>query len=166
MITWFDALLVTLWAVVTALGARRGLPGLLWGLGGVAACMAANLLGGALAGAPGARAGLAALLAVLLGAGLAALLRRTLPAPLERPWHVAAGALGGFAFGGVLLATLALGLPIELRVGAQGRTGVYPSTGLPTPLYAAVNDSLLKDSLMGVWGSGPALRTLLVPDQR
>ena len=25
MITWFDALLVTLWAVITALGARRGL---------------------------------------------------------------------------------------------------------------------------------------------
>ncbi|MFC6661645.1 hypothetical protein [Deinococcus multiflagellatus] len=33
MITWFDALLVTLWAVLTALGARRGLAGLAWGVG-------------------------------------------------------------------------------------------------------------------------------------
>lgn len=161
MITWFDALLVTVWAIVTALGARRGLSGLVWGVGGVAACFLANFLSPASAGA-----WLALPLAVLAGAGLAAVLGRLVPAPVERPWHLAAGALGGFALGGVLLATLTLGLPIEVRVGTQGRTGVYPSTGLPTPLYAAVHDSLLKDSLMGVWTGGPALRTLLVPDQR
>jgi hypothetical protein len=163
VITWFDALLVTVWAVVTALGARRGLSGLAWGLGGVAACLLANLLGRTVSGGGTL---LAVPLAALLGAGLALVIRRQVPLPLERPWHMAAGALGGFALGGVLLATLTLGLPIEVRVGAQGRTGVYPSTNLPTPLYAAVDDSLLKDSLMGVWNSGPALRTLLVPDQR
>lgn len=157
MITWFDALLVTVWAVVTALGARRGLPGLLWGVGGVAACLLINLLAGGLP--------LAAGLAVGLGAALALALRRGTAAP-GRPWHGLAGGLGGAALGGVLVATLTLGFPIEVRVGTQGRTGVYPSTRLPTALYTAVNRSVLKDSLMGVWDAGAGLRTLLVPDRR
>lgn len=161
MITWFDALLVTVWAVVTALGARRGLPGLLWGLGGVAACLLLNLaarqVGGLL---------LAAGLAVGVGAALVLALRRWHPAAPERPWHPVAGGLGGAALGGVLVATLTLGFPIEVRVGTQGTTGVYPSTRLPTTLYTAVNRSVLKDSLMGVWNAGAGLRTLLVPDRR
>lgn len=157
MITWFDALLVTVWAVVTALGARRGLAGLAWGLGGVVACFLANLL------ARGAVA--AAVLALLLGAILAAGTRRLVRQPLGGPWTAGAGALGGFALGGVLVAALTLGFPIELRVGGQGRTGVYPSTSLPPVLYSAINNSVLKGSLTRVWQASPVLRTLLVPDQ-
>ncbi|WP_240730906.1 hypothetical protein [Deinococcus sp. S9] len=157
MITWFDALLVTLWAAMTALGARHGLSGLLWGLGSIVACFLANMLG---------RSALPALaLAGLLGAGLAVLTRQLLPTPLDRPVHLAAGAVGGFALGAVLVATLTLGFPIELQVGPQGRTGVYPSTSLPPILYAAVNSSVLKDSLMRVWDASPLLQTLIVPDQ-
>ncbi|WP_272976534.1 hypothetical protein [Deinococcus geothermalis] len=157
MITWFDALLVTLWAAVTALGARRGLSGLLWGSGSIVVCLLANVLS---------RAALPALaLAGLLGTGLAVLTRRLLPTPLDHPLHLAAGALGGFALGAVLVATLTLGFPIELQVGPQGRTGVYPSTSLPPILYAAVNSSVLKDSLMRVWDASPLLQTLIVPDQ-
>nr|WP_246363415.1 hypothetical protein [Deinococcus budaensis] len=156
-------MLVTVWAVVTALGARRGLPGLLWGLGGVAACLLVNLLAGR-AGAGGLL--LAAGLAVGAGAALAFSLRRWCAVVPGRRWHGLAGGLGGAALGGVLVATLTLGFPIEVRVGTQGRTGVYPSTRLPTALYTAVNQSVLKDGLMGVWDAGAGLRTLLVPDRR
>ncbi|WP_102125889.1 hypothetical protein [Deinococcus planocerae] len=157
MITWFDALLVTLWAAMTALGARRGLAGLVWGLGGVAACFLANMLGrGAV---------VAALLALGLGVGVALAARRLVSEGAARPWHPFAGALGGAALGGVLVAALALGFPLEVRVGPQGREGVYPATTLPPALYEAVRGSTLKDGLMNVWHAGPALRTLLVPDQ-
>ncbi|WP_343216674.1 hypothetical protein [Deinococcus aestuarii] len=157
MITWFDALLVTLWAAMTALGVRRGLAGLVWGLGGVAACFLANML------ARGAVA--AGLLALGLGLGVALAARRLVPEPASRPWHPLAGALGGAALGGVLVATLALGFPLEVRVGPQGREGVYPAPHLPPSLYAAVRGSTVKEGLMDVWRSGTALRTLLVPDQ-
>ncbi|BDP40539.1 hypothetical protein DAETH_05080 [Deinococcus aetherius] len=157
MITWFDALLVTLWAAMTALGARRGLAGLVWGLGGVAVCFLANMLGrGTVA---------ATLLALGLGVGLALAARRLVPEPVSRPWHSLAGALGGGVFGAVLVATLALGFPLEVRVGPQGREGVYPAPHLPPSLYAAVRGSTLKEGLMDVWHSGAALRTLLMPDQ-
>lgn len=157
MITWFDALLVTLWAAMTALGARRGLAGLVWGLGGVAACFLANVLGGGpIVAAP---------LALGLGVAVALAARRLVPGHAARPWHPLAGALGGGVLGGVLVATLALGFPLEVRVGPQGREGVYPAPHLPPSLYAAVRQSVLKDSLMNVWHAGPALRTLLVPDQ-
>ncbi len=63
-ITVFDALLVSLWAAVTALGARRGLGGAVWGVLGVAACFLVNLL------APNGLVGLVA--ALLLGVGAVA----------------------------------------------------------------------------------------------
>ncbi|GAA5534341.1 hypothetical protein [Deinococcus aluminii] len=157
MITWFDALLVTAWAVVTALGARRGLAGLVWGLGGVAACFLANLLG---------RDAIAATtLALLLGAALAFVIRRQLRGAPDRPWHPVAGALGGFTLGGVLVVALTLGFPIGLRIGPEGRTGVYPSTSLPPVLYTAVQGSVLKGSLMNLWQASPALQLLILPDQ-
>lgn len=155
--TWFDALLVTLLAVVTALGARRGLAGVAWGLGGVAACFLANFLGtGALA---------ATVIALALGAGVAYAAQRLIPNPLERPWHLAVGAVGGFVLGGVLVSTLALGFPIEMSVTSKGPRGIYPSQNLPTPIYDAVNNSAIKEQVMGIWGANPALKTLLVPDQ-
>lgn len=157
MITWFDALLVTLWAVVTALGARRGLSGLVWGLGGVAACFLANLLGaGAL---------LATGLALLLGVVLALATRRLLRGHLVRPWHLGAGALGGFALGAMLVATLTLGFPIGIHVGAEGRSRVYPSSNLSPVLYQAVQNSVLKASLMDAWQASPTLQLLVMPDQ-
>ncbi|WP_034385675.1 hypothetical protein [Deinococcus sp. YIM 77859] len=157
MITWFDALLVTVWATVTALGARRGLAGLLWGLGGAAVCFLANLLArGALS---------AAVLALLLGAVLALILQRLVPSTTDRLWQAAAGALGGFTLGGLLIATLTLGFPLGLQVGPKGRSSVYPSTSLPPVLYVAVHRSVLKSSLMRVWRAHPALQLLLIPDR-
>ena len=157
VITWFDALLVTLWAVLTALGARRGLAGLAWGVGGIAVCFLANSLA---AGAPA-----ALIIAALLGVGTAAAIGRLIPAPLEQPWHLGVGALGGFLLGGLLISTLALGFPMDVRVDASGARATYPSASLPDAVYRGVRDSALQGSLRGVWSGGPALKTLLIPDQ-
>ncbi|WP_104991544.1 hypothetical protein [Deinococcus sp. NW-56] len=163
MITWFDALLVTVWAVLTALGARRGLAGLAWGAGGVLACWLANRAGqtgGGWALALGAALGLG----LVLSLGLRRLvLTQAGPAPR---WQAGAGALGGWLLGGVLVAALTLGFPLGVRVGAQGRSAVYPSADLPTPLQTAVRRSVFREGLMGVWSASPALRTLLIPDRR
>lgn len=157
VITWFDALLVTLWAVVTALGARRGLAGLAWGLGGVLVCFVSNLL---------ARAAIpAAILTLLLSLALSVGVRRLLTDPLSRPWFPVVGGLGGFALGAVLVMTLTLGFPIGIRVGTEGKTGIYPSVSLPPFLYSAVDNSALKNRLSGVWQGGRAVQLLLVPDQ-
>ena len=157
VITWFDALLVTLWAVVTALGARRGLAGLAWGLGGVAVCLLANLL---------TRAAIpAALLALLLALALSFVIRRLIPDPFRLPWFLGAGAVGGFLLGAVLVVTLTLGFPIGIRISAEGRAGVYPSTSLPPFVYTAVSNSALLQRLTPVWRGNRALQLLVVPDQ-
>ncbi|KEF33450.1 MULTISPECIES: hypothetical protein [Deinococcus] len=163
MITWFDALLVTVWAVLTALGARRGLAGLAWGAGGVLACWLANW-GGQQAGSWT----LGLLLALGLGLALSLGVQRLVLTQVGPPprWHAGAGAIGGLLLGGTLVAVLTLGFPLGVRVGIQGRTGVYPATDLPAPLYTAVRRSLLREGLMGVWSASPPLRTLLVPDRR
>lgn len=154
--TWFDALLVTLWAVIAALGARRGLAGLAWGLLGLTICFLVGTLGSPL---------VAAAAALVLGLGSAVATARLLPHPAEQPWHLLAGGAGGFALGGVLIATVALGFPLDLRVTPAGTTGVYPSVNMPPALYTAVRDSALQNGLRGVWGGSLPLRTLLIPDQ-
>ncbi|MBB5366321.1 hypothetical protein [Deinococcus humi] len=154
--TWFDALLVTLWAVMTALGARRGLAGLAWGLLGVTICFLVGALGSPL---------ISAVAATVLGLGSAVVISRLLPHPAVEPWHLLAGGVGGLALGGVLIATVALGFPLDLRVTPTGPTGVYPSVNMPPALYVAVRDSAIQNGLRGVWGGNLALRTLLVPDQ-
>ncbi|CAM3786862.1 hypothetical protein [Deinococcus frigens] len=154
--TWFDALLVTVWAVITALGARRGLAGLAWGGLGVTICFLVNSLGSPLA---------STLAALLLGLGCAVIVVRLLPHPAEQPWHLLAGGMGGLALGGVLIATVALGFPLDVRVTTGGATGVYPSVNMPPALYDAVRNSALQNGLRSVWGGPAALRTLLIPDQ-
>lgn len=153
--TWFDVLLVSLWAAVTALGARRGLGGAAWGLLALAACFLVDLL------APGGLVG--AVLALLLGLGAVWAARRLVPEGLNQAWHLLAGGLGGFLLGGVLVGTLALGLPIQ-TVGDVRR---YPSAELPEALYYPVFRSAIRQGLNRVWAptTNAALRTLLIPDQ-
>lgn len=121
------------------------------------ACLAANTL----TGSPLIAAALVALSAV----GMSLLIGRLLPAPVEHAGHLAAGALGGFTLGGVLVAALALGFPLDMRVTPQGRTATYPSASLPPALYDAVSNSAVKNALSGVWSGSTATRILLVPDQ-
>ncbi|SEJ77233.1 hypothetical protein SAMN04488058_11822 [Deinococcus reticulitermitis] len=157
MYTWFDALLVTLLAFVTALGARRGMHGLVWGLSGVAICVLVN----ALLNVPL----LAGFLALLLSAGASLLAVRLIPEPGGQAWRRWAGGLGGLALGGVLLATLTLNFPIEQRRVGQRVQAVYPATTLPAPIYDAVEDSLIKRELTGLWDGSSLLQTLIIPDQ-
>ncbi|MFC3861394.1 hypothetical protein ACFOPQ_11540 [Deinococcus antarcticus] len=155
--TWFDALLITLLAVVTALGARRGLAGLAWGVGALVVAFVTNLLGlGAL---------LAGLLALILGAVSGFAISRLIPDPLERPWHMMVGGLGGLLLGGVLMSTLALGFPMALRATPSGKQSLYPSPDLAPGLYQAVSESAIQNGLRGVWTSSVAARTLLIPDR-
>ena len=156
MITSFDALLVSLWGAVTALGVRRGLGGAVWGALGVGVCFLVNLY------APGSLWALG--LALLLGVGALVAARRLVPEPLTHPWHLLAGGLGGFALGAVLVGSLALGLPIQ-TVGDLRR---YPSSELPEVLYYPVFNSSIRQELNALWrpGASPALRTLLLPDQQ
>ncbi|GAA4006025.1 hypothetical protein GCM10022631_16710 [Deinococcus rubellus] len=148
MITWFDALLVTLLAATTALGARRGLAGLAWGVGIVAVCFVCNALLSGWVALPA---------ALLLGFGVAWLARR-LVGPVIETWHLAVGAVGGFLAGLVLVGSLALGFPID-PVSNQ-----YPAGTLPPSIHDAVVNSYLKQELFPVFGSKSALRTLLIPD--
>lgn len=156
MITVFDALLVSLWAAVTALGARRGLGGAVWGVLGVAVCFLVNLMSPS--------GSVALVLALLLGTAAVLGARRLIRDPLTEPWHLLAGGLGGFALGAVLVGSLALSFPIQ-TVGDVRR---YPSQDLPALLYYPVNDSLIRQALNGLWATGanPALRVLVMPDQQ
>ena len=157
MYTWFDALLLTLLAFVTALGARRGMHGLVWGLAGVAICVAVN----AALSLPL----LTGLLALLLSGGASWLAVRLIPEPGGRAWRRWAGGLGGLALGSVLLATLTLNFPLGQRQVGQKTQAVYPATSLPGPIYEAVESSLIKRELMALWNSSSLLQTLIIPDQ-
>lgn len=157
MYTWFDALLVTLLAFVTALGARRGMHGLVWGLAGVAICVAVN----ALIDAPL----LAGLAALLLSAGASWAAVRLIPEPGGRAWRRWAGGLGGLALGGVLLAALTLNFPLEQRRVGGRVQAVYPATSLPAPIYDAVEFSLVNRQLSALWDSSSLLQTLIIPDR-
>lgn len=155
MITVFDALLVSLWAAVTALGARRGLGGAAWGVLGLTVCFVVNLV------APD--GAVAVVMALLLGLGAVLVARRLIRDPLTEPWHLLAGGLGGFVLGAVLVGTLALGFPIQ----DTGDQRFYPSRNLPGALFTPVFNSYIRQTLNGVWEptSNSALRTLLIPDQ-
>lgn len=153
--TWLDLVLVTLLALITAVGARRGLAGLLWGVGAVAACWLSNVLAGPAA----------LLVSAVLGVGLAvSTLRFEQRQDIERPaWHALLGGLGGALFGVVCVCALALGFPLQVR----GNQQMYPSPETLTgPLYSALKDSYIQNSLQKVWVADGLLQTLLIPDQR
>lgn len=65
----------------------------------------------------------------------------------------------------MLLATLTLNFPIEQRRVGQRVQAVYPATTLPAPIYDAVEDSLIKRELTGLWDGSSLLQTLIIPDQ-
>lgn len=148
MITWFDAILVTLWAAVTVVALRRGLAGGLWAILAVGALWLCNL-----APQPAVAVAFGVLLS-FLAAWLAGRAFRRIPAQV---WHLWAGGVGGAALGLVAVTTLALGFPIKL--------GLYPSDRLPAPLYYAVYNSLFVQQLTGLFGAAPAVRRLVAPDQ-
>lgn len=161
--TWFDALLITLLGMLSALGLRFGLGGLVWGGLCLLTAYAVNRLGGSL--------GLWSLLmlALLLGIGatlLAQLVQRLTARPYRSPplWSSAAGLLGGTTLGLTVAAAFALAFPLSPRVDAAGVRYVYPSPEMAPALRAAVDRSLLKSSLMPLWEESSGWQTLLLPD--
>lgn len=152
MITWFDALLITVWAAVTALGMRRGLEGLVWALFAVLAVFASNFAPSPVGGA---------LLALVLGFGAAWAARRVCWEVAPRGWHLALGGVGGAALGLAVTAALALALPVRV-VGSRGE---YPSSTLPPAIYDATFGSLIVRDVTGLFGGGEAVKRLLLPDQ-
>lgn len=159
VITWFDILLVTLLAAVTALGIRRGVAGLAWGVGGLAVAWIANAVANALGLGPLVSLALGLALGVAMSFGVAALL----PRPLEQPWHLLAGGAGGLLLGMLTVSSLALAFPLQTK----GKQTYYPSPALAKvspALYDGIAHSAIQQRLSGIWVSSPALRTLVVPD--
>lgn len=153
MITWFDALLVTLLAAIVTMGIRRGLAGALWA---VFALVALFLLNFAVP-----LPLLALVLALIAGYAAAWGAQRLIEEPVTQPWQLAVGGLGGLLLGAVVVASLALSFPVRV-LGSQG---VYPSTSMPTTVYYAVYNSYIVSHLSGVWSGNRLLRTLLMPDR-
>lgn len=161
--TWFDALLITLLGMLSALGLRLGLGGLVWsGLCLLAAALV-NVLSVAM------ELWAAVLLALILGA-VATVVARLVQGMVVRPyyapslWASAAGLLGGTALGAAVAAAFALAFPLSPWVDAAGVRYLYPSLELAPALHQAVDDSLFKHILMPLWEQPSALQSLLLPD--
>ncbi|MDO4263410.1 MAG: hypothetical protein Q4C67_04360 [Deinococcus sp.] len=163
--TWFDALLITLLGMLSALGLRYGTGGLVWG----ALCLLSAHLANRLSGSLGLDLWGTLALALTLGAG-AALLAHLVHSLTYRPyrspplWASAAGLLGGAGLGMTLAAAFALAFPLSPRVDAAGVRYLYPSPEMAPGLHQAVDHSLLKASLMPLWEQKSDWQTLLLPD--
>jgi hypothetical protein len=124
-ITWFDAMLITLWAGITVLGIRRGLGGVAWV---VIALIAWPIITSMSTQTPV----LALPLSIVFGL-LAGYLPRYLPATNSQDIsYAAAGGAAGLLLGFTLIVAIALGFPIK-----RG----YPANTLPPFLLNAVGES-------------------------
>lgn len=153
MITWFDALLVTLLAAVTVMGARRGLAGAVWGVVALMAWLLVNLFSPLPL--------LALVLALAAGYGAAWLARSAVPGGVSEVWHLGVGAVGGLALGVMVVCALALSFPIR----SIGSNRTYPSSNLPPALYYAVYNSFAASHLTGLWSGNRVARLFLAPDR-
>ncbi|AFZ66325.1 hypothetical protein [Deinococcus peraridilitoris] len=152
MITWLDALLVTVWAAVTVLGLRRGLGGALWAV--------LTVVGVLLAGfSPW--PGLAVLLSVVVGLGASWLASQVFRHVVTQTWHLGVGAVSGFVVGFFVVGALALSFPVKV-IGSQGS---YPSSDLPAPVYYASFNSFFVQHLSGAWSGNVWVKRLWLPDQ-
>ena len=167
-VTWFDLIMMTLLAGVVVIGARRGVAGLVAGLGAVLAWVVINIV-----------AGVEPLLGLFLGAatgfGLAMLAKyiNTIPAfqTGSELVSLALGAVGGLILGLGLVAALSLGFPT--RQNPSTGKFFYPSDSLPNWIYDGVNQSVIQTSLskgrnnggLGIWSSSKTIRAFLLPDR-
>ena len=153
-ITWFDALLVTLWAGVVVLGLRRGLAGLVWVLGVLLVWPLVSLLSAN-------SAGLALPLAIILGLAVAYLPRYLVQTRVTEVSHAAVGGVAGLVLGFVLILAMAMSFPISKR----GAYSTYPSDKLPPGLQQAVAKSYFVTRLGDSIFSGPDwLKRYVAPD--
>lgn len=142
---------------MTALGARRGLSGLIWGLCGLTVCLVAGALGVGMWPSVG--------LAFVLGVAATFAISRLILDPLDSPVFVFLGAIGGLLFGTLMISALALGFPLGLQTTPNGVQLAYPSTSMHPALYNAINNSAIKNNLNKVWQGSPTLKALIIPDR-
>jgi hypothetical protein len=168
--TWFDLVMITLLAGVVVIGARRGVAGLVAGLGAMLVWAIVNIVAGV-------EPLLGLLLAAGAGFGLAMLAKyfNTLPIfQTDSEWvSIGLGAVGGLILGLGLVAALSLGFPTRPNPSA-GRGGFfYPSDSLPNWIYDGVKQSVIQQTLskgrnnggLGIWTSSKTIRAFLLPDR-
>ncbi len=160
--SWLDLVLVTLLGAIVALGAKRGLLGLVTGALGLLLWAFANVFGGLhpIAG-----------FLVAAGAGfLVAYIGRNFLTELMQQLsdiaNQAAGGVGGFLLGFGLICAIAMSFPIRDNP-VSGRPE-YPSGSLPVWVGEAVRGSAmtkwLTSSEINIWRS--PLNSLIVPDRK
>lgn len=168
--TWFDLVLMTLLAGIVVIGARRGLAGLVAGLGALVSWAILNIV-----------AGVEPLLGLLLSAAAGfgwawfAKYLNTIPAfqPTSELMATGLGALGGLILGLGLIAALSLGFPLRPTAAAGAGKFVYPSDSLPNWIYDGVRQSVIQQTLsigrdkggLGIWSSSKTIRAYLLPDR-
>jgi hypothetical protein len=163
-LTWFDATLIALLAGTVVIGVRRGVAGLVSGLGGLVVWFGLNLVGGV-------EPLLALVLAIAVGVGLTSLARSVLAWPpvagLSDVAGAALGGLGGAAFGAAMVAALALSFPTSPNPAAGRGQFYYPSEYLPMAVKVAVGRSVIQRWITssGVWQHPGPIRALLLPDR-
>lgn len=151
--TWIDALLVLMVAILTALGARRRMVGLVVGVGAVLLLKPLLVVGH--------RSPYLALAAALVGGLLLSLISQRLTAPsLKQRWtSMLAGGAGGLLLGLMLLVALVTSLPIERNVANQ-REIYYP----PRNVGGGLSTTLQRSPLVTM-GRSILLYPLLPPPE-
>jgi hypothetical protein len=169
-VTLFDLVMVTLLAGVVVIGARRGVAGLVAGLGALLVWAIINIVAGV-------EPLLGLLLAAAAGFGLAMLAKylNMIPAFQTSSELVSSGlgALGGLILGLGLVAALSLGFPTRPNPSAGRGSFAYPSDSLPNWIYDGVKQSVIQQTLskgrnnggLGIWSSPKAIRAFLLPDR-
>lgn len=169
-VTWFDLVLMTLLAGVVVIGARRGLAGLVAGLGALISWAILNIVAGV-------EPLLGLLLAAAAGFGWALLAKylNTIPAlqPASELIATGLGAAGGLILGLGLIAALSLGFPTRPNPSVGRGSFAYPSDSLPNWIYDGVKQSVIQQTLsggrdkggLGIWSSSKTIRAFLLPDR-
>ncbi|MFO7547166.1 MAG: hypothetical protein R6W77_16870 [Trueperaceae bacterium] len=142
-VTWVDAVLVVLVAVLTALGAKKQWVGLVVGLGGLVLLRPLLVIGS--------QDPWIAIAAGFLGGILLGVLARRLSVTgrgTARPETVLGG-IGGLALGMMLMASLVTSLPIQ-RNPANEREIFYPPRDAPTSLAQVFQRSPLVTAGRGI----------------
>jgi hypothetical protein len=170
-LTFFDSILIVLLAGCTVIGLRRGVAGLVVGVGVFPVWFILNVIGGIhpLVGF------VLALFAGWLLGQLSKMLHTTgtISAASDTARAVMGGT-GGLLLGMGLVAALALSFQTKATPVNGPGSFVYPSRdNLPTLIADGVHDSKIvlwlssrsANGGLGVWNAAPVVRTLLVPDR-
>jgi hypothetical protein len=170
-LTFFDFMLIILMAGCTVIGVRRGVAGLVVGIGVFPMWLVLNIIGGIhpLVGF------LMALAAGWLLGQLSKMLHTTgaISAASDTARSVMGGT-GGVLLGMGLVAALALSFQTKATPVNGPGNFTYPSPdGMPKLISDSVHDSKIlqwlsyrpSDGGLGIWKSSPVVRTLLVPDR-